>query len=283
MDLFNNVQAYYAVIGDPISQSMSPDIHNACLQKLHIQATYKAIHVPAEQLGTAVEQMIQTGCLGFNVTIPHKLSIMKYLDEIDPYAEAIGAVNTVLIQNGRMKGFNTDGPGFYQSLILDYQEDLKKANILVLGAGGAARAIVKTFLLNDVHQVSVANRTMEKAIELMKGSNGEVLTPKEAEGQLGEYDIVINTTPIGMFPNPAASPIDTTLLDQKTTLVDIIYNPLTTEFLKLGIRKGCTVQNGVPMFIHQAALAFELWTGEKPDLLLMEQIVKQKLGGNTTC
>ncbi|WP_261129567.1 shikimate dehydrogenase [Bacillus sp. Marseille-Q3570] len=269
----------YAVIGDPIIQSMSPEIHNACFKQLGIDAKYEAVHVRKEELVQKVQALIESGYKGFNVTIPHKLDIINLLDEMDPFAKAIGAVNTVIVEGSKLKGYNTDGPGFYQSLLEVHPLNLKESNILIIGAGGAARAIVKAFLLNGVEQVTVTNRTEEKAVQLLEGSNGQTLPLEEAASRLAQYDIVINTTPIGMVQNINGTPISLDYLEPHTVLVDIIYNPLMTKFLKTGLEKGCTVQNGVPMFIHQAALSFELWTGRKPDLGLMKWTVEQKLGG----
>ncbi|WP_408006863.1 shikimate dehydrogenase [Pseudalkalibacillus sp. A8] len=277
--MYDQPLSKYAVIGDPISQSMSPDIHNACFHQMEMNAKYDAVHVRKEELASKVEILIQSGYKGFNVTIPHKVDIIGLLDEIDPFADAIGAVNTVVVEGSSLKGYNTDGPGFYQSLLQVHPFNLKEANILVIGAGGAARAIVKTFLLRGIEKVSVTNRTPGKAQQLLEGSSGLALSLEEAEANLGQYDIVINTTPIGMIQNLHETPISTEHLEPHTGVVDIIYNPLMTKFLKQGLEKGCTIQNGVPMFIHQAALSFELWTGMQPDLGLMKKTVEQKLGG----
>ncbi|MGM7702078.1 shikimate dehydrogenase [Pseudalkalibacillus sp. Hm43] len=274
---------FYAVIGDPIEQSMSPAIHNACLQQLGMEARYEAIHVPQVELEKQVERLVEAGCKGFNVTIPHKLRIMDLLDEIDPYARAIGAVNTVEVHGKRLKGYNTDGPGFYRGLSDFHQGNLRDAAVLVLGAGGAARAIVKTLIMKGVPNIAIANRTVSKAKDILEESGGVALSISAAEQRLTEYDIIINTTPIGMYPNEGAMPIDLSSVSSKSTLVDIIYNPLMTEFLRIGLEKGCAVQNGVPMFVHQAALAFEQWTGKEPDIDLMEEIIHQKLGGKPTC
>lgn len=283
MRSFDDYTPFYAVIGDPIAQSMSPDIHNACLNQLGIDAQYEAIQVSEEHLQEQVELLVKSGCKGFNVTIPHKLGIIDYLDEIDPYAKAIGAVNTVEIKEGRLKGYNTDGPGFFQGLSNVYERDLIDADVLVIGAGGAARAIVKTLLMNGVSKVSVVNRTVLKAYGLLEGSKGSAYTFSEIEGNLSIYDIIVNTTPIGMYPEIGNLPLNTDSLQPHTTLIDIIYNPLMTEFLSQGKEKGCVVQNGVPMFVYQAALAFKQWTGLDPDIALMEEIIKKKLGGNPSC
>ncbi len=274
---------FYAVIGDPIEQSMSPAIHNACLQQLGLEPRYKAIRVPEEELDKQVEWLVESGCKGFNVTIPHKLRIMDLLDDIDPYAKAIGAVNTVEIQGNRLKGYNTDGPGFYRGLSDFHQGNFDDATVLVLGAGGAARAIVKTLIMKGVSNVSIANRTVSKAQDLLEESGSEALSISAAEQRLAEYDIIINTTPIGMYPKEGSVPIDLSFVSSKSTLVDIIYNPLLTEFLRIGLERGCAVQNGVPMFVHQAALAFEQWTGKEPDIELMKEIIHEKLGGKPTC
>ncbi|WP_349407901.1 shikimate dehydrogenase [Pseudalkalibacillus sp. SCS-8] len=280
MHSFKGNRPYYAVIGDPIAHSMSPEIHNACLEHHHMDAVYEAIRVRSDELPNMIEELRETGCKGFNVTIPHKVKIMEHLDEIDPLANEIGAVNTVVIENGRLKGYNTDGLGFFKGLRAFYKRDLKATSILILGAGGASRAIVKTLIKQGVRNVTIANRTVEKAHGLLNGSRyGQAITISAAEHNLESFDIIINTTPIGMYPNTDEIPLSIRTIDSGTALIDIIYNPLMTEFLKQGRRIGCTVQNGVPMFVHQAALAFELWTGQEPDSKIMEDIVIKKLGG----
>jgi shikimate dehydrogenase len=283
MRSFEPPEGFYAVIGDPVAQSMSPDIHNACLKNAGLPERYKAVRVKADELEQAVSALVDEGCKGFNVTIPHKRSILKLLDEIDPYAEAIGAVNTVVVTGNRLKGYNTDGPGFYKGLKQFYNGKVSAGKILVLGAGGAARAIVKTFLMNGILDLSVANRSIDKAEELVVGSHGRAYTLDGAEGILKDFDIVINTTPIGMVPHTNAIPIDLVGLDGRSTLIDIIYNPLETAFLQHGKRKGCVTLNGVSMFVHQAELAFQKWTGQEPDVPLMYEIINSKLGGNSSC
>ncbi|WLD92155.1 shikimate dehydrogenase [Alkalihalobacillus sp. AL-G] len=258
---------------------MSPDIHNASFKALGIKARYESIRISKENLLEGVRTLTDKGFKGFNVTIPHKVEMVQIVDEIDPLAKKIGAINTVGVENGKLIGYNTDGPGFLKGLQQFYKQDLLKANVLIIGAGGAARAIVMTLVSNGVSRLTVANRTIEKASNLFVNceQKGQALTINEAEACLEQFDLIINTTPIGMEPNKDKMPILLENAKQKTYVCDIIYNPLQTNLLTKALEKGCHVQNGVPMFVYQAAMSFEYWTGRKPDLEKMTEIVNTRL------
>ncbi|MEY8733598.1 shikimate dehydrogenase [Peribacillus frigoritolerans] len=275
----------YGVMGDPIAHSMSPDIHNDAFEKENIEAVYHHFHVTKEGLNDAVKGMKALGIEGFNITIPHKTSIIPFLDEVDELALAIGAVNTVVNKNGRFIGYNTDGKGFFKSLCDEISGDIKAKKTLVIGAGGAARAIYFTLVKEGVKQVDIANRTKERAAQLVsdcpydKVSNA--LSIIEAEESLSQYDLIIQTTSSGMSPELDHSPLKVDQLKTGAIVSDIIYNPLQTKLLREAGEKGAETQNGLGMFINQAALAFEIWTGIMPDTARMTDIVLNKLGGNT--
>ncbi|WP_330501332.1 shikimate dehydrogenase [Peribacillus frigoritolerans] len=275
----------YGVMGDPIAHSMSPDIHNDAFEKENIEAVYHHFHVTKEGLNDAVKGMKALGIEGFNITIPHKTSIIPFLDEVDELALAIGAVNTVVNKNGRFIGYNTDGKGFFKSLCDEISGDIKAKKTLVIGAGGAARAIYFTLVKEGVKQVDIANRTKEKAAQLVSDCPydkvSKALSIIEAEESLSQYDLIIQTTSSGMSPELDHSPLKVDQLKTGAIVSDIIYNPLQTKLLREAGEKGAETQNGLGMFINQAALAFEIWTGIMPDTARMTDIVLNKLGGNT--
>lgn len=275
----------YGVIGDPIGHSMSPDIHNDAFNKENIQAVYHHFHVKPESLTEAVKGMKALGVSGFNITIPHKTTVIPLLDEVDELALAIGAVNTVFNENGRFIGYNTDGTGFYRSLCDEISGDIKAKKTLVIGAGGAARAIYFTLVKEGVKQVDIANRTKEKAAHLVSDcpydKESKALTIAEAEQSLSQYDLIIQTTSCGMSPEVDYTPMKLDQLKAGALVSDIIYNPLQTQFLGEAKEKGADTLHGLGMFVNQAAFAFEIWTGVMPDTMRMTDIVLNKLGGNT--
>lgn len=277
----------YGVIGHPIAQSKSPLIHNDAFQTLNIDAVYLAFDVDPDDLKRAVLGMRALKIAGFNVTVPHKIKIMEYLDEIDEEARMIGAVNTVVNKDGTLIGYNTDGRGYVESLIEETGETLADKHVLVIGAGGAARGIVTALLRRGIKKLTITNRTEEKALPLIEiaaslQTAAEVIKRKDAEKRLEEYDIIINTTSVGMSPDTNVSPLSLEALPLGKIVSDLIYNPLETKFLKEARLKGAKTVNGVGMFVNQAALAFEYWTGKRPDRQRMKQLVLNTLGG-TTC
>ncbi|WLR44015.1 shikimate dehydrogenase [Bacillus carboniphilus] len=275
----------FGVIGDPISQSMSPTIHNTAFHTYQIDAHYHAFQVSKKNLKEAVEGMRALNISGFNVTIPHKESIMPFLDEVDPLALEIGAVNTVVNQGGRLRGYNTDGSGFVRSLNEALSTSIGNQQILVVGAGGASRAIIFALQQAGAITIDIINRTKEKAEDLLSvvgNINGEALSLHEAHQISKKYDILIQTSPIGMYPNVENQPLILNKLVYNHSIVcDIIYNPIKTAFLSEAKQLGLNTVDGVGMFVYQATLAFELWTGINPDPHPLKNIVYQHLGGSS--
>ncbi|MFD0048265.1 shikimate dehydrogenase [Actinomycetes bacterium NPDC127524] len=275
----------YGVIGDPIAHSMSPEIHNDAFEKLGIEAVYHHLHVVPDDLESAVKGMKAIGFAGFNVTVPHKEAIIPFLDEVDEAALAIGAVNTVVRENGRFKGYNTDGMGFYRFLSEWITGELSNKKTLIIGAGGAARGIYFTLVKQGMKKTDIANRTAGRAGGLIDdcpySRESLALSIPEAEERLADYDLIIQTTSSGMSPNISEKPINLSVIKERAYAADIIYNPLETAFLKDAASLGARIENGLGMFVNQAALAFELWTGQAPDTARMQQIVLNKLGGHT--
>jgi shikimate dehydrogenase len=274
----------YGVFGNPIAHSMSPQMHNAAFEDSQLDAYYHAFNVLTDQLENALKGVIALDIKGFNVTIPHKVAIMEYLDEIDSHALTIGAVNTVKHLNGKLIGYNTDGLGFIQGLF-ELMNAIEDKHILVIGAGGAARGLVLSLLKENPKRLTVSNRSLDKAEKIIRecSSPGITLDTRSlhaAEEELAIYDIIINTTPIGMYPKIDEIPLNLRHLKSGTIVSDIIYNPLKTKWLMQAKEKGAIIQNGVPMFVNQGALAFEIWTGIKPNYTLMKNKVIRQLGGN---
>lgn len=274
----------YGVIGSPIQHSMSPLIHNDAFLHLGIDAYYHAFHVAPKDLDVAVNGLKALGVSGFNVTIPHKKAIIPLLDEIEETALKIGAVNTVVNENGKWKGYNTDGPGYVAAL--KQVTETENKHILIIGAGGAARAIFYSLLKEPGVKVDILNRTLEKAQSLIDEfslqDKSRAVTMDEAQENMPNYDVIVQTTSVGMHPNIDGSPLQIGNLKKHAIVSDIIYNPLETEILKQAKVRGAITQNGVQMFVYQAALAFQYWTNEVPDVQRMERIVTERLGG-TTC
>jgi shikimate dehydrogenase len=278
----SNMKKLFAVLGDPISHSMSPAMHNDWLQSNEIDGHYHPLHVKRDDLETAIKGLKAIGIAGFNVTIPHKETIIPFLDKLDPLAQAIGAVNTVVNENGELVGYNTDGSGFLKGLLAKIST-ISDKNVLIIGAGGAARALYFTLASAGVKRIDICNRTVNKA-EAIKNEcpyavQSIVLGKEEAENNLAHYHIIIQTTPIGMLPDIESLPLSLHNLIADTFVSDIIYNPLETKFLREAKGKGAKTQNGLEMFINQGALAFEKWTGVFPDTERVKTMVRTQLGG----
>lgn len=273
----------FGLLGHKISHSMSPAMHNDSFQHLKLGHYYHLFDVAPEQLENAVTGIRALQIAGFNVTIPHKVAIMDYLDELDETAKRIGAVNTVVNQNGKLIGYNTDCDGYLESLLLVTGDDLHDMNVVIIGAGGAARAVAFSIARFGVKLLNLANRTIEKAERIAQDFHYlmdiGVRSIKEVEEQLSDFDLIINTTSIGMSPNVEAIPLSLQNLKPSAIVSDIIYNPLQTRLLTEAKAKGATTLNGVGMFVGQGALAFEKWTGIEPDRKRMEAIVLKQLGG----
>lgn len=281
--MVKKMQKLYGLVGNPIEHSKSPHMHNTCFQELGIAAFYHAFNVAPNQLQDAIKGMKALGLAGFNVTIPHKIECMNYLDEIDELALKIGAVNTVANKNGKLVGYNTDGLGFVKSLKELTNDSLDNKQILLIGAGGAARSIYMSLASYGVKQVDICNRTVSRAEDIIKDCtysvSSKVKSLDEAEILLGEYDIIVNTTSIGMYPHINEMPISIEQLRKNTIVSDIIYNPLETKLLKEAKTRGAITQNGLGMFVYQGALAFEIWEGKLPNIERMKQVVLHTLGG----
>ena len=222
---------------------------------------------------------------GFNVTIPHKVTIIEYLDEIDSLAATIGAVNTICVRDGRTKGYNTDGEGFRRSLEDQAKITVKGKRVFLLGCGGAARAIAMTLAFHNAEKIYIYNRTTAKAESLVDEINknirpcAEVVESLESQSKtVHTCDVLINSTSLGMHPDEDILPIDESLLSPDLIVADIVYNPLMTKLLRTARAKGCSIVPGLGMLIYQGAAAFELFTGIEPLVDEMSQTVHSLMG-----
>ena len=275
------MKKWFAVIGDPIEQSMSPAMHDSWFSENGIDASYIPLQVTKESLGDAVASLKSLGCSGWNVTVPHKSAIIPYLDYLDPTAKMMNAVNTVtVLSDGTLLGSNTDGDGFVRSLEEAFPKHDKSGKTVVIGAGGAARGI--SFALNAAGYgpIVLVNRTIEKVQQLAEELAGAtVISLSELEASLTEYALVVQTTTVGMNFGQAGLPFNPINIKKGTIVADIIYNPLETKLLAESRKKNARIMNGVGMFVHQGALAFEKWTEIRPNTEEMIKKISIKLGG----
>ena len=262
-----------AVIGDPVRHSLSPAIHNAAFRALDLDWVYVALSVAAGDGAKAVEAMRTLGIDGLNVTMPHKTDVAAAVDRLSPTAEALGAVNTVHRLGGVLVGESTDGEGFVTALRLDEGVDPAGKRFLVVGAGGAGRAVARA-IADHGGAVIVAARRPEMAARAAELGRGRVGTIDDA----GDVDVVVNATPVGMgvvvafderTPPPDVFPVDPERLAPGQLVADLIYEPAVTPLVAAARARGVAAVNGLGMLIHQAAIAFRLWTGEDAPLEAM--------------
>lgn len=266
------------VIGDPVSHSISPAIHNRVLRRLGIDAVYIALRITGEILGPFVSLCRLNSVLGFNVTIPHKVAVAALVDRLDESAELTGCVNTVRAGGGVLEGFNTDVAGVEKSL---RNTGFKGGGVAaVMGAGGGARAAVLA-LLSMGCRVIVLNRSPGRALELEKhfagkGLRVETRSLEEAPEVLQEAGVIVNATPVGMGSSPE-TPFPTGFLRRGQTLLDMVYTPHPTRLVKEASEKGLNTVPGLEMLIHQAAESFEIWFGVKPPMEEMREEALRRL------
>lgn len=275
------MKKWYAVIGDPISQSMSPNMHDHWFAENDLHASYIPIHVTADNLKESVNGLRRLGCSGWNVTVPHKSAIIPLLDELEPCAKRMNAVNTVeVLEDGTLRGSNTDGEGFVESLEEVFGLRCKGESVLIIGAGGAARGISYALHNAGYGPIVFTNRTIKKAEDLSgEIANSSVLSLTDAEAEMVRFGLVIQTTSIGMKFATEGIPLNPENLTANTVVADIIYNPLESKFLIEARNRGALVMNGTGMFIHQGALSFNKWTKVKPNTETMITKITEILGG----
>lgn len=274
------------IIGDPIEHTLSPVMQNAAFREMGLDYIYLPFKVAEGNLSEAIDGLRALNMAGTNVTIPHKVVVIPLLDDIDGLAGYIGAVNTIVNQGGSLKGYNTDASGFYQALTANKIEVSKK-KIVILGAGGASRAIA--FILADKGaELTILNRSLDSAQTIaervFQALRTEIkvgkLTVKNLEPVLDEADILVNTTSLGMSPYLTETPVPARLLKKELVVFDIIYNPLKTRLIKEAEKEGARVLNGLEMLVRQGAAAFELWTGLKAPIEVMRKAARDAMEEN---
>jgi len=271
------------IIGDPVEHSMSPVMHNAAFEALGLDYVYLPFHVRGEELKEAINGIRALNIAGLNVTIPHKMAVIPFLDKLDPLAERMGAVNTIASENGELTGYNTDAPGFLQALRAQGIEPDGKS-IVILGAGGAAKGI--SFILAGAGaSLVILNRTLSRAEELTsqiaryyhRKITAMTLNEANLERVFGRADVLVNTTSVGMVPDVDRTPVPGNLLNSHLAVSDIVYNPLETRLLREAKAAGARTINGLDMLVWQGALAFEKWTGQKAPFEIMKQVALKAL------
>lgn len=274
------------IIGSPVDHSKSPYMHNLAFEKLGLDYAYMAFDIKEGSLKQGVDGLRTLNVRGFNITMPHKQEVMKYLDKIEEDAKLIGAVNTVLNNNGKLIGYNTDGKGFIKSL---EERNVKYIDekIVIIGAGGAAKAIAIELALKGVENIVIVNRTLEKAEAIshtinknIEGSESRslVLDEKLLKEELKDASILINTTSVGMGDSIDKNIIkNEDTLDKDLFVADLIYNPVKTKFLSMAEEKGCRIMNGLDMLVYQGALVFKIWTGADMPVEVIKKMEKGNL------
>ena len=262
------------LVGHPIKQSYSPFIHNIAAQFKSVDYIYLPFDVVADNLEIALKGVVALGISGLNITIPHKEKIIKYLDELSEEAAMIGAVNTIVNEHGKLKGYNTDINGILESLS-EFKDLITGSKVCVIGAGGGARAVIYTLIRYfKPEQITIINRTIQSAdtlqnyfSEKMRFDNFKTsdLFPPDLIETFNSSSLIVNSTPVGMFPDVDDSPTNLSESFHKDQLVfDMIYNPTETKLLNIAKQQGAATLGGLKMLVHQAAKSFELWTGEEP-------------------
>ncbi|KAA3656650.1 MAG: shikimate dehydrogenase [Chloroflexi bacterium] len=275
------------LIGNPLHHSLSPEMHTVFLAENGIDGEYNRLETEAKHLDERIFYLIQNKYDGFNITIPFKADIISYLTEISDDAAQIGAVNTVKIRDGKLLGYNTDGIGFIQSL-LNKNVGIENSSATIIGAGGAARAVVFGLIKNGIKELTIINRSADRAFALIqdvrkltrfrraKYIEWDENSIKQASQ---DTDILVNSTSIGMWPKVQDTPVLFEKNMGNCVVVDLVYNPLKTEFLKMAKDRGALCIDGLDMFVYQGVEALQIWTGQeiKFDYDKLRRFLIQKL------
>jgi shikimate dehydrogenase len=275
-----------AVIGDPVEHSLSPQLQNAALRECGIDMQYARFHITPDELKEALQLLQENDFVGVNITVPHKESAHGLVDELDDQARQVGAVNTIAVRNQRLTGFNTDGIGFARAIRDNFSVDLRDLRVLVIGAGGAARAIAFECARQDCERLVIANRTRSKAERLVKElqpffAGPRVLGPvarlqagelneSELRLQIPHTDLLVNATVLGRNRSDP-SPVPRHLVAPHLMIFDTVYNSGRTSLLSAAAEMGARGTNGLAMLIHQGARAFEIWFGREAPIDVMRR------------
>lgn len=266
------------IIGDPVAHSRSPAMHNAAFATLGLDWVYVPLHVDAADVPAAVAAVRALGMAGVNVTVPHKEAVLPHLDALTPLARRVGAVNTVVNRNGRLLGDNTDVHGFAATL-RQHGARLRGRHALVIGAGGAARAVLAALTESGVGRVTIANRTAARAADLarrLRGPRRDVvpLAALQDPARLADVALVVNTTSLGLY-DTTFPPLAVTATPTRCLFIDLLYGR-DTAFLRAARRAGRPTGDGSEMLLHQGARAFTLWTGRRAPLAAMRAALRRQ-------
>lgn len=268
------------IIGLPIRHSISPVFQQAALDYCGIDATYRAWEVAPEAVGPFLQGLREPDVLGINVTVPHKERVIPYLDEVDDWATEAGAVNTIVNRGGRLSGHNTDGYGFLRALQEEGAFSPRGRQVLVLGAGGAARGVVLALIREGVGGLTIANRTVVRAQRLAELARKDGITCQaiplvgdDLARAAAQAELIVNCTTIGMShgPDEQGTPLPTQQIPPAALVYDLVYNPLETPLLRSAARAGARVLGGISMLVYQGAASFEMWTGQPAPVAVMLQ------------
>lgn len=272
------------LIGYPLEHSLSPRLHNQAIVELGLNLVYLSFPLRPEQLEDGIRAIRALGLRGVNVTIPYKERVLPYLDQLDPLAAKLGAVNTIVNNHGLLTGYNTDINGFCRMLEEDGGFRIRGKRALLLGAGGAARAVAFALCQQGIATLTIINRTADKARHLQKTLHGyypgvRLTTAKLSRPELTAWsdplDLIVDTTPVGMVPQLEVEPvIPLEVIRQARLVVDLVYNPPETSLLRAAAQVGVQGLNGMGMLLYQGIEAFKLWTGQEPELNSWRELVK---------
>ena len=280
--------AKFAVIGNPVAHSLSPQLHQPALNELKLDCRYIRVEVPEGQVNEAFEEMYAAGIRGINVTVPHKLEALEACHQVDPAAASMGAVNTIVFNaEGQKTGFNTDGPGFVRAIREEFGMDLRDLRVIIIGAGGGAgRAIATQCVMEGCPQLILANRTLEKLTpmrekltrltqsEKLEGPRDRIeilsLDDPILEEAIGASELIINTTSVGLISSDPA-PFPPHWVEPHHLVYDTIYNPSRTQLLRDAGGQGAKIANGLSLLLHQGALSLEHWLNQDAPVDAMRQ------------
>lgn len=285
--MINGSTTLCGLLGYPVAHSFSPQMHNAAFQALGMNWVYLPLAVAPQNLPSAVSAIGAFNMAGVNVTVPHKEAVLPLLDELTIAAKTIGAVNVIVNQGGKLIGHNTDGAGFIKALQREVAFNAKGKGVVILGAGGAAKAVSVQLALAGVKELLIVNRTLAKAEDIVNrvkdvGGFAQAITWDEpALGQvLTAADLVVQATNIGMHPDiNQCLPVEASRFRREQVVCDLVYNPVTTVFLQRAAKAGAQTVNGLGMLLFQGVLAFELWTDRLAPVEVMWQVLNQTMGG----
>jgi shikimate dehydrogenase len=274
------------VLGDPVAHSLSPQIQNAALAACKIEMQYGRFQISPDELGEALKLIRALDFVGANLTVPHKIAACAFMHELDDNARRVGAVNTVKLENAKLRGYNTDGKGFARAIRQEFAVDLRDLRVMILGTGGAGRSIAMQCAKENCERLVIINRTFEKAKQLAEElreffAGPRVLGPvarlqaiaweeSSIRFQIAHLDLIVNATALGLNRSDP-SPIPARLLAPHLMIYDTVYGESRTAFVSAALEAGARAANGLAMLVHQGGLAFEIWFGREAPLEVMRQ------------